>query len=123
MSLRHSLNVQAPRLWQGLLVLLLCAILYLALSPTPAPSADLGWDKLNHAFAFWVLTGVARRAFTWHAATTALMLLGYGALIEVLQSFTPNRSAEWADLLADALGIALGIALGWALTRVPHLHR
>jgi VanZ family protein len=39
------------------------------------------------------------------------VLLAYGALIEVLQSFTPTRSAEWADLLADSAGIALGLLL------------
>ena len=35
-------------------------------------------------------------------------LLTYGGMIEVLQSFTPDRMAEWADLLADTLGLALG---------------
>ena len=32
-------------------------------------------------------------------------LLTYGGMIEVLQSFTPDRMAEWADLLADALQV------------------
>ncbi|RZA07387.1 MAG: VanZ family protein, partial [Proteobacteria bacterium] len=41
----------------------------------------------------------------------------YGGLIEVLQSLTPDRSAEWADLLAD--GIGLGV--GWLLARVSAL--
>ncbi len=44
-------------------------------------------------------------------------LLAYGAAIEVLQSFTPNRQAEWGDLLADGLGIALGALLGTAWLR------
>ena len=39
-------------------------------------------------------------------------LLAYGALIEVLQSFTPNRSADWRDLVADAVGLALGWGAG-----------
>ena len=29
-------------------------------------------------------------------------------MIEMLQSFTHDRMAEWVDLLADALGLAVG---------------
>jgi len=44
-----------------------------------------------------------------------LGLLVYGGLLEIAQGLTPNRQAEWADLLADALGLllALGLAQGW----------
>ena len=46
--------------------------------------------------------------------------LAYGSMIEVLQSFTPDRMAEWADLLADALGLAVG----WGVMRlVSHKRR
>lgn len=39
-----------------------------------------------------------------------LGLLAYGGLIEVLQSFTPDRMAEWGDLLADGVGLLIGEA-------------
>ncbi|MEI6762218.1 MAG: VanZ family protein [Betaproteobacteria bacterium] len=46
--------------------------------------------------------------------------LAYGSMIEVLQSFKPDRMAEWADLLADALGLAVG----WGVMRlVSHKRR
>lgn len=45
---------------------------------------------------------------------TLLGLLAYGALIEILQSFTPNRTADWFDLFADSLGILAG----WVLIRL-----
>jgi VanZ family protein len=38
-------------------------------------------------------------------------LLAYGGLIEVLQSFTPSRYAEFGDLFADGAGLALGAVL------------
>ena len=38
----------------------------------------------------------------------------YGILIEVLQSFTPTRQAEFLDLVADLAGILLGWALSAA---------
>ena len=43
-------------------------------------------------------------------------MLAYGGLIEVMQSFTDYRSAEWADWLADGLGLLLG----WGLLRAAH---
>jgi VanZ family protein len=45
-------------------------------------------------------------------------LLAYGGLIEVLQSFTPNRVGEWPDLLADSVGVALGLLLAAGLRKL-----
>ena len=45
-------------------------------------------------------------------------LLAYGGLIEILQSFTSDRMAEWADLLADGLGMVVGVALRRLLAKV-----
>jgi VanZ family protein len=64
------------------------AVLVLALMPQSAHLPSTGWDKSNHFLAF--------------------MVLAYGALIEGLQSLTPDRSAEWADWLTDSLGLLLG---------------
>jgi NAD(P)-dependent dehydrogenase (short-subunit alcohol dehydrogenase family) len=55
-----------------------------------------------------------RKAFPQRVATLLLSLLAYGALIEILQSFTPTRSAEWLDIFADSLGILVG----WVLIRM-----
>ena len=58
--------------------------------------------------------GFLALAFTGHTAypkrPVILLagLLAYGGMVEVLQSFTPDRMAEWSDLMADALGLALG---------------
>ncbi len=103
------------RRWRVALCLLLGVITWLALSPVPPRQADLGWDKLNHLAAFATLAVVAvlgRCGPRWRIGAA---LLAYGGLIEVLQSFTPNRVGEWPDLLADSGGIALGLLLvaGW----------
>jgi VanZ family protein len=99
------------RWWRAALALLLCTITGLALMPAPPPQANLGWDKLNHLAAFATLAVVAVLGRVGPYARVGGVLLAYGALIEVLQSFTPTRSAEWADLLADSVGIALGLLL------------
>jgi VanZ family protein len=100
------------------LVVLLCITAWLALSPAPPKEADLGWDKLNHLAAFASLAAIAflGRVGAW--LHIALALLAYGALIEVLQSFTATRSAEWGDLLADGVGIASGLLLAFVVARV-----
>src|SRR5674476_148376 len=90
------------------------AVLVLALMPSPPPMITTGWDKSNHLLAFAVMAWLGCKAFPQRVVFTLLGLLAYGALIEILQSFTPTRSAEWLDLFADGLGILLG----WGVVRV-----
>lgn len=106
------------RLWRWSLLLLAGLVAVLALMPAPPQQMDLGWDKLNHVFAFAVLAVWA--IFGWRDSRAArwavlLGLLAFGAAIELLQLQVPNRSAEWSDLGADAVGIGLGalLALRW----------
>jgi len=86
-------------------------ILVLALIPAAPELPSAGWDKGNHVLAFLVLTVLGGRAYPNHIAIILVGAVLYGGLIEVLQSFIPYRSAEWADLAADAVGAFLGRAL------------
>lgn len=108
--------MSAPRLhtallWRLLLWTLVAGVTWLAVSPRPPASADLGWDKLNHASAFIALAFCACQAHAGARWRSMAALLAYGVLIELLQSQVPNRSADPVDVLADALGIALGVGL------------
>ncbi len=87
------------------------AVLVLALMPAPPVIVTTGWDKSNHLLAFTVMTWLGCKAFPHRMAYVMLGLLAYGSLIEMLQSFTPNRSAEWLDLFCDCLGILVGGAV------------
>jgi VanZ family protein len=113
-----SYGTGSANAWRLVLVALLVAVSYLALSPKPPPGIDLGWDKLNHMAAFAALAFCACRSFRasrrkrWVAACG---LLVYGGLIEVLQLAVPGRSSAWGDLLADAIGIVCGMAIARAL--------
>ncbi len=102
----------------ALFALALVVISYLALSPAPPQAADLGWDKLNHFSAFGTLVLLGGLAWPAGLGRLAWALLGYGGLIEILQTQVPGRSAEWADLLADGIGILLGLALTLVLRRL-----
>jgi VanZ family protein len=102
------MNILGRSVWRSLFLLTWVAISTLALLPKPPAGADLGWDKANHLAAFGVLTLLAHWGWPrlrWTALWAGL--LSYGVLIEVAQSFTPNRSAEAVDVLADAIGIGL----------------
>lgn len=84
------------------------AVLVLSLAPVTTPMPSTGWDKSNHLLAFSTLAFLAHRAYPGRTVTVLAGLLAYGGLIEVMQSFTPDRAAEWADLLADGVGLLFG---------------
>ena len=69
-------------------------------------------DKVLHALAFCTLSLLVDCSFprSRFGVTKIVMLIGYGILIEVVQSFLPYRSAEVADVLADTLGICVYMA-------------
>ncbi len=89
-------------------------VMVLSLAPLEPDAPSLGWDKANHMAGFALLALLGCRAYPAQTPLVLVGLLAYGGLIEVLQSFTGYRRAEWADLLADALGLPVG----WLVARV-----
>jgi VanZ family protein len=92
----------------------LCAIIVLVVSLLPAPESlplQTGWDKSDHALAFFVLGLLG--LFGWPDARWQVLagMVGYGAAIELLQGMTGYRFAEWSDLLADSIGLASAAAV------------
>ena len=101
--------------------LALAAVLALCLWPLPAPPVSVSHlDKLEHALTFLVLAASGLRLWPGHARAVVLGLLAFGGLIELLQAFTPWRSAEALDWLADAAGVALA---GWLLRQPASARR
>lgn len=99
------LNVRLARV--GLAITAI-AITVLALMPAKEVPATSGWDKLDHWSAFFTLSFLACHVFPrkpfWQLA---LMLVGYGIGIEVVQSFTPDRDADVMDVVADSIGVLI----------------
>lgn len=84
---------------------------YIFLHDPPEEITRLVWDKAIHftvygglAFLLWVAAEGRGPGVAW-AVVTAI-----GALDEIHQSYTPNRTADLDDLAADALG-ALAVLL------------
>jgi VanZ family protein len=108
---RGAATAAPTRLWRVALVLLVAAVCVLAFAPAPPQSLSTGWDKLNHLLAFATLAVAAQRGFPGRRALAGIVLalLGFGAVIEIVQGFVPGREREWADVLADGVGVAIGL--------------
>ena len=117
------------RAWQkprGLLLdvapaLLAIAVMFWAglipLDSLPGPDFEMV-DKVWHLVGFGGLAGLLSRVFVHYgrpalaaARSSALISIALGGLLEVLQSFTAFRSADWLDFLADSLGVGLAYAV------------
>ncbi|MCZ4315471.1 VanZ family protein [Comamonadaceae bacterium G21597-S1] len=99
------------RAWRLALAGALVVVTMLSLLPLGPDAPSTGWDKTDHLLGFGLLAILACQSWPRRNLTALAGLLVYGALIEVLQSFTPYRFAEWNDLLADAMGLLLGWSL------------
>jgi VanZ family protein len=104
----RKVKTQRSSIWIWFFFACALAVLVLALMPAPPSMITTGWDKSNHLLAFGVMVWLGCNAFPQRLTIVLPGLLAFGALIEIMQSFTPNRSAEWFDLIADCLGILLG---------------
>ncbi len=107
--------------WRLLFVSVVLGASWLAFSPHPPPTADLGWDKANHFTAFGTLAFIGLqglRAGPGRRWIVLAMLLAYGVLIELVQSQIPGRDAEAMDVVADMIGAVIGVGLHALVLRV-----
>jgi VanZ family protein len=85
----------------------LCVVSYLSLVPgTQLPKPGIN-DKIQHGSAYAVLALIGLVAFPGRPRALAAFLVAWGALMEIGQSFAPNRSPEFADLIANSTGVAI----------------
>ncbi len=72
-------------------------------------------DKLEHAFAFFVLYILLRK--TWESRSffrLAVYVFLYGLFIELVQYFLPYRTFSFFDIVANSIGIFAGITFWYA---------
>lgn len=89
-------------------ILIVCLI---AFNPNTRSLPSTGWDKLNHLLAFATLGLAAWWAYPAARWQGVAALLGFGVLIELVQSQIPAHTADPADVLADVLGLAVGVCV------------
>ena len=109
-----SRELQLGRFWYALGAVLLISVAVVSLMPVQGDLAVN--DKIGHLLTYLLLSG-------WFAMISAsrrvlclsvLALVGYGILIEFLQSLTGYRFAELGDVIANSIGAALGALLYWS---------
>jgi len=96
-------------------------VLTLAVSLGP-PSLDEGSghsDKLVHLVGYGVLMFWWAQLVVTHRWRLALAVALFGCAVEGLQSLTPDRLADAADVLANMTGVALGWGAAHLLPNLP----
>ena len=98
------------------------ALLMMSLVPghsVPSPML-LGWDKLAHAVAYFVL-GTVTAASLMNRRNWLVLTVVYGCAMglisELQQSFAPGRDASIADMVANAIGIAAAVVVAFVWAR------
>jgi len=117
-SLRRYPLYRYQSLFKGVFVVTVVAVYLLALLPQGQAPQFTWSDKVNHIFAFLVLGLLLRLGFGISYWRGLLLLIGYGVFIEISQYFTPDRSAELADIGADTIGSFIGLKLYRYLRRI-----
>jgi VanZ family protein len=92
-------------LWLGVGWSVVGAIIYFSLTPSPPQPFNLS-DKAEHYLAYLLLTAWFLQIYPRGAARlwVALISIGLGAGLEVLQGLGGVRHFDYRDMLANTLG-------------------
>lgn len=102
-----------PRLWMGLWIMAIAAVVAGSLMPAKDLPAVPVNDKLEHFLAYALLSAGAVQLFarrlSWAAVAVLLVLMGIG--LEYLQAkMALGRMLDRQDALANTIGVLLGLA-------------
>jgi len=121
-------DFRRPRLWVGLWLCAVGAVIVLSLTPPPSMTVPRNFDKVEHLASYALLAYGAVLLFarrrTQFGAGAGLVAMGIG--LEVAQaSLTQTRMADLADALANTAGVLLGLLMSLtpAARWLQHLDR
>lgn len=101
--LSHPIAFRLAFVLYGLLVI------WASLKPGGGPQPIENFDKVMHFTFYGLFTVIAagcttqRNTFIW----LSILIVFYGALMEVLQSFVPSRFMSLADIAANSSGVVI----------------
>ena len=105
-------EIRFKALWFFTGVALVALVVYLSLTSSPVDTGlDFPYqDKLYHAFAYFVLMAWFGQIYhtTLQRIVFAVFFVVLGFTMEYMQSFDPNRMAEFADMVANTAGVFIG---------------
>ena len=74
-------------------------------------------DTIGHLTSFFILTWVSHSIIKLSLSICLPLLIFYGGLTEIGQSFLGYRSGELGDFIADIVGISLFVLAKWIYLR------
>lgn len=90
--------------------ILLCAFMYLGLTPNPENSVPMFNDKLMHLSGYFIAAGSISFALPlWHVWRRASFLILFSIGIEIGQHLMPPRTFDFFDICANSSGVILGL--------------
>lgn len=104
--------------WRAGLALYALALAAGSLGPVTADAVAVS-DKIAHCLGYAVFALLARQGFPLLPAV--LIPLGFGVLMELLQTQVPGRDGSLGDVAANALGVALGLLCAGLVRRIRPL--
>jgi len=104
-------------LWLFIGYLLIAYVFYSSLRPDPIEVDIDDFDKYAHTFAYFVLMGWFIQIYQHRNSILkcALLFIGMGVLIEILQGMGGVRFFDYYDMLANSSGVLLA----WLLSKTP----
>jgi VanZ family protein len=91
--------------------------IYFKLSPFLMHPAMQTFAHFEHVIVFAVLGALFGFAYPRHLLLACFIVLGAAALLEILQTTTPDRHGTWVDALEKMSGGAAGIATAKAIAQ------
>jgi len=109
-------SFRRPRLWSGLWIAMILAVIVLSLMPGPPIPDVLTLGKFDHGFAYFCLAAMAVQLYAkriaWLVAGAGLIALGIA--LEFAQGYlTDYRDMSAYDGMIDAVGVVVGLAIAW----------
>jgi len=108
-------DIRFKALWFFTGVALIALVIYLSLTSSPIDTGlNFAYeDKLYHALAYLALMGWFGQIYhtTRQRNIVAILFIMLGLSMEYMQSFDPNRMAEFADMVANVAGVLIGYML------------
>ena len=112
-----SLLFWRPGLWQLAFWFGALLVGYGSLVPGDTLPPIASNDKLLHLLGHGGVAFCAALAYPKRWPLLLLLLPLYGAALEWLQRWVPNRAFDWQDMVANVAGVLLAFALVWAWRR------
>ena len=104
--------VKYRRAFQILFFVVVAVGMFLGMRPTPPPAAYSWMMSFYHLGGLFGCTVLSYLAFPrWKWWFRGVAMFGVGVMVELVQSFHPNRVTDMEDMLANSAGVALGLIL------------